>query len=194
MRYDTVDNVNTVVAGYDGQLHNAQFAIGVNIDQEKINIEFKVEDNKSKNFPIAELEYDLSKFDGEADELISSIMRSVRDGYDQYDDRNIAFMFQNEQSLINDMKVVLEPHIPMEIEIGDIWNEKVNILGKDTTSLMGEFTVNGRSGTFELTEHGDFYVEADNDNDIALINRASDKIENSVKENVEKHKEKDYER
>lgn len=187
MIYDTINRVNTVVAGYDSQLHNAQFKLMINDKQDIMDIDFKVEDNRSQNFPIAELSCDLSKFDGTADELISSIMRSVRDGYDQFEDRSIAFMFQDEQALINDMKIALEPHFAMEIEIENT--------RKEDRSIVGEFSVNGRTGTFEMTDYG-FYVEADNEKDIALFERSASKIEDCVKEEISKEKthNKDFER
>ncbi len=187
MIYDTVNRVDTVVAGYDSQLHNAHFNLMVNNEKNILDIDFKVEDNRSQNFPIAELSCNLNKFNGEADELISSIMRSVRDGYDQYDDRSIAFMFQDELSLINGIRTALEPHIAMEIEIENT--------RKEDKSIVGEFSVNGRTGTFEMTDYG-FYVEADNEKDIPLIERSANKIEDCVREEMSKEKfhNKDFER
>lgn len=187
MIYDTANRVDTVVAGYDSQLHNAHFNLMVNNEKDILDIDFKIDDNQSQNFPVAELTYDLNKFDGTADELVSSMMKSVREGYDLFDDRTIAFMFQDEQALINDIKTALEPHIAMEIEIENT--------RKEDKSIVGEFSVNGRTGTFEMTDYG-FYVEADNEKDIALFERSASKIEDCVKEEMSKEKthNKDFER
>ena len=187
MIYDVVEKVDTIVVGYGNQPHNAHFDFMISHENEKMDINFKIEDDKSQNYPVADLRYSLNRFDGDIDGLASAIMSSVRKGYDLYQDEKIAFVFQNEQSLLNDIKLALEPHITMEIEIGNFSKEK--------GTIIGEFTVNGNPGTFEMTNDS-FYVEAVNEKDAGLIERAADKIEDFVRDEMSKEKShnKDFER